>query len=126
MPARLDPNRHLLIFKARLLRRGIEELALVVMDVFDDAIDRVTVHVHVEDVHEYGQPDRTALNETRLVDLRDHDQLSICRRNHQRGTTVADALWVAEEVGDPQRQQKQNERGKPESPRAPTDCETEG
>src|SRR6266699_3851551 len=96
------------------------------MDVFDDAIDRVTVHVHVEDVHEYGQPYRAALSETRLVDVRDHDQLSICRRNHQRRTTVSDALGVAEEVGDPQCQQKQNERGKPESPGAPADCETEG
>src|SRR5688500_14133184 len=50
--ARLDTDGHLLILEARLLRRSMEELSAVVVNVAHRAVDRIPVDVNVEHVHE--------------------------------------------------------------------------
>src|SRR5207302_1681144 len=96
----LDANRHLLVLETRLVGGGVEELSFVVMHVFHDTVDRIPVHVHVEDVHEDRQPYCGTLNETRLVHFGDHYEFSVGGRNDQGWSALAGALGIAEKVGD--------------------------
>src|SRR5689334_17324324 len=99
--ASFDTDGHLLVLETRLFRSGVEELALVVVDVANDAVDRITIDVNVEHVHEDRESHRAPLDEGRLVDLSDHDQLSIGRGHCQRCAALTSALGVAEEICDP-------------------------
>src|SRR5205807_8718409 len=55
---RLDAHRRLLVLETGFVRRSVDELPLVVVNVLHRARHRIPVHVHVEDVHE----DRDALS----------------------------------------------------------------
>src|ERR1700682_6109367 len=113
-----DADRHLLVLEARLLRGSVEELAFVVVDVGHDTVDRITVDVNVEHVHENGESDRSARDECGLIDLGDHDELAISRSDNEGWPALSDSLRVAEEVRDPKGKQEQEKRREPQSPRA--------
>ena len=106
----LDAHRHLLVLEARLVGRGVQELAGVVVHEAHRARHRVPVHVHVEDVHEDRDPERPAVQERRLIDLGDHDHAAIGGRDHDVAATRAGAFGIAEEVRDPEREDDQHER----------------
>jgi hypothetical protein len=76
------------------------------VDVGNHAVHRITIHVNVEDVHENRETDRGTLDEARLIDRCDHDELSVGGRYDERRSALTDSLRVSKEVGDPERQQK--------------------
>src|SRR2546426_5306419 len=76
-PSRAHADRGLLVVETRLVGRRVQELAAVVADQLDGARRGIAVHVHVEHVHEDGDPGRrgreiqdrksTRLNSSHLV-----------------------------------------------------------
>ena len=54
-----------------------------------------------------------------FVDLRNLDDLAVRGRNDNMLTALADALRVAEEVSDPDREDDENNRGQPQRPGPP-------
>ena len=62
---------------------------------------------------------RARLHERRLVDFGDHHDLAVGRRDDEALAALARALRIAEEVRDPERDERQREREQPERPRAP-------
>ena len=52
-------------------------------------------------------PLRAAVHERRLVDLRDHDDLAVRRRDDQSLAALAGALGIAKEVRDPERDERE-------------------
>ena len=65
------------------------------------------------------------LHERRLVDLGDHHDLAVGRRDDETLAALAGPLRVAEEVRDPERDQRQREREQPERPGAPDERDAE-
>src|SRR6185437_356416 len=91
-------DRHLLILEAGFLGGGVEELALVVMHEIDAPVHRIPVDVNVEDVPEDRDPRRLAVTDQRLVDVRNHQDLAVCRRHDESRTARASPFRVAEEI----------------------------
>ena len=61
---------------------------------------------------------RARLHERRLVDFGDHHDLAVGRRDDEPFAALARALGIAEEVRDPERDEREREREQPERPRA--------
>src|SRR5581483_1526725 len=73
----LDADRRLLVLEARFLHRRVQEFPRIVVAIDDRSGDRVSVHVHVEHVHEYRDANRLPMDERRFIDLRDGLESSI-------------------------------------------------
>jgi len=116
-------DRALLILEARFLGGSIDELALVVMQVADGAIDWIAIYVNVEDVHENRKPGSPAANECRLVNLSYHDELSVGRSDDDVRSALAGSFRIAKEVRDPERKQSDDDCEEPERPRTPRECD---
>ena len=82
---------------------ALRNLPGVVVHEAHGAAHRISVHVHVEDVHEDRDARRARRHERRLVDLGDHHDLAVGRRDDEPLAALAGALGIAEEVRDPER-----------------------
>src|SRR5215216_4641422 len=69
----------LLVIEARLLRCGMPELTGIVLPVGDGAVGRVTINMTVEHVHENRDPDRSVLEERRLIGFQNANDLAVRR-----------------------------------------------
>src|SRR6185437_6471515 len=78
---------------------------------------RIPVDVNVEDVHEDRDPRRLAVNEQRLVDVRNHQDLAVRRRNDESRTPRASPFRVAEEIRTPAGDDGDENREQPQRPR---------
>ncbi|CAH1651816.1 hypothetical protein BOSEA31B_10697 [Hyphomicrobiales bacterium] len=115
---RLDRQRVALVVVARLVELGIEEEAGRIGDLGDAAGHRRAVHMAVEDVHE----DRDARHRLgRQLELRRRQGLcdladpAIGRRDHQPLPLRRDTDGVAEEIADPDRDDRTDPaEGRPE------------
>src|SRR5207244_1567171 len=85
------------------------------------AADRIAIHVNVEDVHEDRESPRLAVNEGRLIDLCDEDQLAVGGRYDDAAAALTGTLGVAKKRRDPDRHEHQCEAEYPERPGAAGD-----
>ena len=68
---------------------------------------------------------RAAVHERRLVDFGDHHDLSVGGRDHEAVATLAGSHRIAEEIRDPERDERQREGKQPERPRPSVERDTE-
>ena len=95
------------------------------LDEPNDAAHRISIDVHVEHVHEDRDANGALLHERRLVDVGDHHDLAVGRRDDEPLAALAQPLRIAEEVRDPERDERQREREQPERPRASRERDAE-
>ena len=102
----VDDDAVALVLMARLVEFGIQKFTRPMLDLGDPAAHRGAVHVAGKDIHEHGDARHLGIAEAefarrhRWTDRRNH---TIGRAYHQPVVGGRHALWVAEEVGAPAR-----------------------
>src|SRR5262245_44337498 len=95
---RSDPQRRPLVFEGRFRQSGIEELTEVVPQLANLTVDRATIGMDVENVHEYAHLERVAL-EIRIPAALHRDDAPIGGRQHRLLPGIGDLSWrIPEEL----------------------------